>query len=268
MIPLAIAVIAAGYPEHRGRCETNWFCASDRRRSTRRWPGSAQRASRTHRRRRRESMSRCRCSATAAPGRATPRPPSPPTSSLRHRGRPIATWVSPAATSTPSPPDLSSGSLRRPGRSIASPARSSRPGTATLTVLDRDEASAAGDDRQRLAALPPSFAGVGAAASARWPWRRYHWVESITRPPRPATPRASSTAQRPLIGSRGRPAADGAEPRARIVAAAAAAKADRTIMLTRSGPAPAKALAKAGLDAGRDRPLRGHRPSPPSSCGS
>ena len=118
-----------------------------------------------------------------------------------------------------------------------------------LTVLDRDEHLRPGTTVEQLAALPPSFAGVGAAGFDAVALERYHWVESITHVHHAGNSSGIvDGAALTLIGSAAVGQRMGLSPRARIVAAAVSG-ADPTIMLTGPAPAARKALAKAGLDA-------------------
>lgn len=118
-----------------------------------------------------------------------------------------------------------------------------------LTVLDRDEHLRPGTTVEQLAALPPSFAGVGAAGFDSVALERYHWVESITHVHHAGNSSGIvDGAALTLIGSAAVGQRMGLRPRARIVAAAVSG-ADPTIMLTGPAPAARKALDKAGLDA-------------------
>ena len=118
-----------------------------------------------------------------------------------------------------------------------------------LTVLDRDEHLRPGTTVEQLAALPASFAGVGAAGFDSVALERYHWVESITHVHHAGNSSGIvDGAALTLIGSAAVGQRMGLRPRARIVAAAVSG-ADPTIMLTGPAPAARKALAKAGLDA-------------------
>ena len=118
-----------------------------------------------------------------------------------------------------------------------------------LTVLDRDEHLRPGTTVEQLAALPASFAGVGAAGFDSVALERYHWVESITHVHHAGNSSGIvDGAALTLIGSAAVGQRMGLRPRARIVAAAVSGD-DPTIMLTGPAPAARKALAKAGLDA-------------------
>ena len=97
------------------------------------------------------------------------------------------------------------------------------------------------------------------AASTRWRWRSTTGSRRSTTSTTPATPPASSTAPRSSsIGTEQVGVDLGLTPRARILAAAVSG-ADPTIMLTGPAPASRKALAKAGLEVERHRPLRDQR---------
>lgn len=117
-----------------------------------------------------------------------------------------------------------------------------------LTVLDRDEHIRLDSTAEGLAALRPSFAGIGQKAGFdAVALQKYHWVERINHV---HTAGNSSGivdgASLVAIGSEAVGAAAGLTPRARVVATALSG-ADPTIMLTGPAPAARKALAKAGL---------------------
>ncbi|MEU5903022.1 acetyl-CoA C-acetyltransferase [Micromonospora sp. NPDC047467] len=117
-----------------------------------------------------------------------------------------------------------------------------------LTVLDRDEHIRLDSTAEGLAALRPSFAGIGEKAGFdAVALQKYHWVERINHV---HTAGNSSGivdgASLVAIGSEAVGAAAGLTPRARVVATALSG-ADPTIMLTGPAPAARKALAKAGL---------------------
>ncbi|MFD6713347.1 acetyl-CoA acetyltransferase [Micromonospora sp. TSRI0369] len=117
-----------------------------------------------------------------------------------------------------------------------------------LTVLDRDEHIRADSTAESLAALRPSFAGIGEQAGFdAVALQKYHWVERIEHV---HTAGNSSGivdgAALVTIGSEAAGAAAGLTPRARVVATALSG-ADTTIMLTGPAPAARKALARAGL---------------------
>ncbi|MFE2616093.1 acetyl-CoA C-acetyltransferase [Micromonospora chalcea] len=117
-----------------------------------------------------------------------------------------------------------------------------------LSVLDRDEHIRADSTAESLAALRPSFAGIGEQAGFdAVALQKYHWVERIEHV---HTAGNSSGivdgAALVTIGSEAAGAAAGLTPRARVVATALSG-ADPTIMLTGPAPAARKALARAGL---------------------
>ncbi|WP_416903642.1 acetyl-CoA C-acetyltransferase [Micromonospora echinospora] len=117
-----------------------------------------------------------------------------------------------------------------------------------LTVLDRDEHIRLDSTAEGLAALRPSFAGIGEQAGFdAVALQKYHWIERINHV---HTAGNSSGivdgASLVAIGSEAVGAAAGLTPRARVVATAISG-ADPTIMLTGPAPAARKALAKAGL---------------------
>ncbi|HEX4728421.1 MAG TPA: acetyl-CoA C-acetyltransferase [Jatrophihabitans sp.] len=119
-----------------------------------------------------------------------------------------------------------------------------------LTVLDRDELPRPGTTCESLAALPPSFEGIGTMggfdAVAQ---QKYHWVERI----RHVHTAGNSSgivdgAALMLVGSEQAGRELGLTPRARVLATGVVAE-EPTIMLTGPAPAARKALAKAGLSA-------------------
>ncbi|GLY24699.1 acetyl-CoA C-acetyltransferase [Micromonospora sp. NBRC 101691] len=117
-----------------------------------------------------------------------------------------------------------------------------------LTVLDRDEHIRLDSTAEGLAALRPSFAGIGEQAGFdAVALQKYHWIERIDHV---HTAGNSSGivdgASLVAIGSEAVGAAAGLTPRARVVATAISG-ADPTIMLTGPAPAARKALARAGL---------------------
>ncbi|MFI6225972.1 acetyl-CoA C-acetyltransferase [Micromonospora echinospora] len=117
-----------------------------------------------------------------------------------------------------------------------------------LTVLDRDEHIRLDSTAEGLAALRPSFAGIGEHAGFdAVALQKYHWIERINHV---HTAGNSSGivdgAALVAIGSEAVGAAAGLTPRARVVATAISG-ADPTIMLTGPAPATRKALARAGL---------------------
>ena len=120
-----------------------------------------------------------------------------------------------------------------------------------LPVLERDEHLRPDTTLSGLGALPPAFAGVGAAGGFdAVALQKYHWVERIEHV---HTAGNSSGivdgAALVLIGSEQVGRELGLQPRARIVAAAVTGT-DPTIMLTGPVPATRKALAIAGLSIG------------------
>jgi acetyl-CoA C-acetyltransferase len=120
-----------------------------------------------------------------------------------------------------------------------------------LPVLERDEHLRPDTTLSGLGALPPAFAGVGAAGGFdAVALQKYHWVERIEHV---HTAGNSSGivdgAALVLIGSEQVGRELGLQPRARIVAAAVTGT-DPTIMLTGPVPATRKALATAGLSIG------------------
>jgi acetyl-CoA C-acetyltransferase len=120
-----------------------------------------------------------------------------------------------------------------------------------LPLLERDEHLRPDTTLSGLGALPPAFAGVGAAGGFdAVALQKYHWVERIEHV---HTAGNSSGivdgAALVLIGSEQVGRELGLQPRARIVAAAVTGT-DPTIMLTGPVPATRKALATAGLSVG------------------
>jgi acetyl-CoA C-acetyltransferase len=120
-----------------------------------------------------------------------------------------------------------------------------------LTILATDEHLRPDTTPDGLAALKPSFAGIGEQAGFdAVALQKYHWVERIRHV---HTPGNSSGivdgAALVLVGSEQVGRDLGLEPRARVVATATSG-ADPTIMLTGPTPATRKVLATAGLDVG------------------
>jgi acetyl-CoA C-acetyltransferase len=120
-----------------------------------------------------------------------------------------------------------------------------------LTILATDEHIRPDTTPEALAALKPSFAGIGEQAGFdAVALQKYHWVERIRHV---HTPGNSSGivdgAALVLVGSEQVGRDLGLEPRARVVATATSG-ADPTIMLTGPTPATRKVLATAGLDIG------------------
>jgi acetyl-CoA C-acetyltransferase len=119
-----------------------------------------------------------------------------------------------------------------------------------LTVLDHDEFPRPGTTPEALAALQPSFAGMGEMGGFdAVALQKYHWIERIDHV---HTPGNSSGivdgAALTIVGSERAGRDLGLTPRARVVATGVVAQ-EPTIMLTGPGPAARKALAKAGLSA-------------------
>ncbi len=117
-----------------------------------------------------------------------------------------------------------------------------------VLVLDHDEHMRPDSSLESLAALSPSFAGIGEAGGFdAVALQRYHWVEKIHHV---HTAGNSSGivdgAALVLVGSEVIGVELGLRPRARVVATAVSG-ADPTIMLTGPMPATRKVLATAGL---------------------
>ncbi|MEU4266512.1 acetyl-CoA C-acetyltransferase [Streptomyces sp. NPDC026092] len=117
-----------------------------------------------------------------------------------------------------------------------------------LVVLDRDEHMRPGTTADSLAALKPSFAGIGDMGGFdAVALQKYHWVEKIDHVHHAGNSSGIvDGASLVAIGSRAVGERYGLTPRARIVAAAVSGS-EPTIMLTGPAPATRKALAKAGL---------------------
>ncbi|MFD7087585.1 acetyl-CoA C-acetyltransferase [Streptomyces sp. NPDC059896] len=117
-----------------------------------------------------------------------------------------------------------------------------------LTVLDRDEHMRPGTTADSLAALKPSFAGIGDRGGFdAVVLQKYHWVEKIDHVHHAGNSSGIvDGAALVAIGSRETGERYGLTPRARIVSAAVSGS-EPTIMLTGPAPASRKALAKAGL---------------------
>ncbi|MFH9396757.1 acetyl-CoA C-acetyltransferase [Streptomyces sp. NPDC017556] len=117
-----------------------------------------------------------------------------------------------------------------------------------LLVLDHDEHLRPGTTADSLAALKPSFAGIGEMGGFdAVALQKYHWVEKIDHVHHAGN--ASGIvdgASLVAIGSKEAGERHGMMPRARIVSAAVSGS-EPTIMLTGPTPATRKALAKAGL---------------------
>ncbi|MEE1803051.1 acetyl-CoA C-acetyltransferase [Streptomyces sp. JV176] len=117
-----------------------------------------------------------------------------------------------------------------------------------LTVLDRDEHPRPGTTADSLAALKPSFAGVGEQGGFdAVVLQKYHRVERIDHVHHAGNSSGIvDGAALVAIGSAETGERYGLTPRARIVSAAVSGS-EPTIMLTGPAPATRKALAKAGL---------------------
>ncbi|MEU6173567.1 acetyl-CoA C-acetyltransferase [Streptantibioticus parmotrematis] len=117
-----------------------------------------------------------------------------------------------------------------------------------LVVLDHDEHLRPGTTADSLAALKPSFAGIGDLGGFdAVALQRYHWVERIDHVHHAGNSSGIvDGAALVAIGSREVGERYGLTPRARIVSAAVSGS-EPTIMLTGPAPASRKALAKAGL---------------------
>jgi acetyl-CoA C-acetyltransferase len=120
-----------------------------------------------------------------------------------------------------------------------------------LTVLDHDEHMRPGTTADTLAALKPSFAGIGEAGGFdAVALQKYHWVERIDHVHHAGNSSGIvDGAALVAIGSKEIGERYGLTPRARIVSAAVSGS-EPTIMLTGPAPATRKALAKAGLSIG------------------
>ncbi|MFJ4709049.1 acetyl-CoA C-acetyltransferase [Streptomyces anulatus] len=117
-----------------------------------------------------------------------------------------------------------------------------------LIVLDHDEHLRPGTTADSLAALKPSFAGIGEMGGFdAVALQKYHWVEKIDHVHHAGNSSGIvDGASLVAIGSREVGERYGMTPRARIVSAAVSGS-EPTIMLTGPAPATRKALAKAGL---------------------
>lgn len=120
-----------------------------------------------------------------------------------------------------------------------------------LTVLDHDEHMRPGTTADTLAALKPSFAGIGEAGGFdAVALQKYHWVEAIDHVHHAGNSSGIvDGAALVAVGSKEIGERYGLTPRARIVSAAVSGS-EPTIMLTGPAPATRKALAKAGLSIG------------------
>lgn len=117
-----------------------------------------------------------------------------------------------------------------------------------LVVLDHDEHMRPGTTADSLAALKPSFAGIGDLGGFdAVALQKYHWVERIDHVHHAGNSSGIvDGAALVAIGSAAIGERYGLTPRARIVSAAVSGS-EPTIMLTGPAPATRKALAKAGL---------------------
>ncbi|MGW7358611.1 acetyl-CoA C-acetyltransferase [Streptomyces sp. NPDC054802] len=117
-----------------------------------------------------------------------------------------------------------------------------------LVVLDHDEHMRPGTTADSLAALKPSFAGIGDLGGFdAVALQKYHWVEKIDHVHHAGNSSGIvDGAALVAIGSKEAGERGGLTPRARIVSAAVSGS-EPTIMLTGPAPATRKALAKAGL---------------------
>ncbi|MFH9296973.1 acetyl-CoA C-acetyltransferase [Streptomyces sp. NPDC017520] len=117
-----------------------------------------------------------------------------------------------------------------------------------LLVLDHDEHLRPGTTADSLAALKPSFAGIGEMGGFdAVALQKYHWVERIDHVHHAGNSSGIvDGASLVAIGSKEVGERYGMTPRARIVSAAVSGS-EPTIMLTGPAPATRKALAKAGL---------------------
>lgn len=119
-----------------------------------------------------------------------------------------------------------------------------------LLVLDHDELIRPGTTTESLAALQPSFAGIGEAAGFdAVALEKYHWVEAIDHVHHAGNSSGIvDGAALTLVGTAQVGRELGLRPRARIRATAVTGS-EPTIMLTGPAPASQKALARAGLTA-------------------
>ncbi|MGW6454525.1 acetyl-CoA C-acetyltransferase [Streptomyces sp. NPDC055078] len=117
-----------------------------------------------------------------------------------------------------------------------------------LVVLDRDEHLRPGTTADSLAALKPSFAGIGDVGGFdAVALQKYHWIEKIDHVHHAGNSSGIvDGAALVAIGSKETGERYGLTPRARIVSAAVSGS-DPTIMLTGPAPATRKALGRAGL---------------------
>ncbi|WP_405997446.1 acetyl-CoA C-acetyltransferase [Streptomyces sp. NBC_00829] len=120
-----------------------------------------------------------------------------------------------------------------------------------LVVLDHDEHMRPGTTADSLAALKPSFAGIGEMGGFdAVALQKYHWVEKIDHVHHAGNSSGIvDGAALVAIGTKEVGRRYGLTPRARILSAAVSGS-EPTIMLTGPAPATRKALAKAGLTIG------------------
>ncbi|WP_019546783.1 acetyl-CoA C-acetyltransferase [Streptomyces sulphureus] len=118
-----------------------------------------------------------------------------------------------------------------------------------LVVLDRDEHLRPGTTADSLAALKPSFAGIGDMGGFdAVALQKYHWVEEIDHVHHAGNSSGIVDGSALVaVGNREVGERFGLTPRARIRSVAVSGS-DPTIMLTGPAPASRKALAKAGLE--------------------
>ncbi len=115
-------------------------------------------------------------------------------------------------------------------------------------ILDRDELIRPESTAEGLAALKPSFAGLGEMGFDEVARKKYHWVERINHVHTPANSSGIvDGAALVLIGNEAIANRYSLTPRARVVSAALVGT-DPTIMLAGPAPAARRALAIAGLD--------------------
>ncbi len=117
-----------------------------------------------------------------------------------------------------------------------------------LTILERDEFIRPGTTVESLAALKPSFAGIGEQGGFdSVALEKYHWVEEINHVHHAGNSSGIVDGAALVVVGTEQVGVDlGLTPRARVLSAAVSGS-DPTIMLTGPAPASRKALAKAGL---------------------
>ncbi|WP_016907945.1 acetyl-CoA C-acetyltransferase [Streptomyces xiaopingdaonensis] len=118
-----------------------------------------------------------------------------------------------------------------------------------LAVLDRDEHLRPGTTADSLAALKPSFAGIGDMGGFdAVALQKYHWVEEIDHVHHAGNSSGIVDGSALVaVGNREVGERFGLTPRARVRSVAVSGS-DPTIMLTGPAPASRKALGKAGLE--------------------